>query len=176
MVEDPAANHCSKEGPHYHRGAKREESCHETCDKCHMVWVRWKSRCEVFVARKARAIALKRTTRKLTEDKQQSTYSRVWISFGDSILGLYCEAWLTQESVSLRILWEKKVWIMFSPKDIHSRPFPQSSARRKLTGVEATTRFPRASCFKKPTRSVPETWGRMYAGGESEPKVSLGYN
>ncbi len=26
-----------------------------------------------------------------------------WISFGDSILGLYCVAWLTQESVSSRI-------------------------------------------------------------------------
>jgi hypothetical protein len=38
------------------------------------------------------------------KDKQQSTYSRVWISLGDSILGLYCVAWLTQESVSLRIL------------------------------------------------------------------------
>ncbi len=25
-----------------------------------------------------------------------------------------------------------------------------------------TTRFPRASCFEKPTRSVPETWGCMY--------------
>ncbi len=25
-----------------------------------------------------------------------------------------------------------------------------------------TTRFPRVSCFEKPTRSVPETWGRMY--------------
>jgi hypothetical protein len=35
----------------------------------------------------------------------------------------------------------------------------------KFTGSEATTRFPRASCFKKPTRSVPETWGRMCVCG-----------
>ncbi len=34
------------------------------------------------------------STRKLSSDKQQSTYSRVWISFGDSIPGLYCVAWL----------------------------------------------------------------------------------
>jgi hypothetical protein len=34
--------------------------------------------------------------------------------------------------------------------------------RGKVTGSEATTRFPRASCFEKPTLSVPETWGRMY--------------
>jgi hypothetical protein len=33
------------------------------------------------------------STRKLSSDKQQSTYSRVWISLGDSIPGLYCVAW-----------------------------------------------------------------------------------
>jgi hypothetical protein len=42
------------------------------------------------------------------KDKQQSTYSQVWISFGDSILGLYCVAWLMQESVSSRIFVRKK--------------------------------------------------------------------
>jgi hypothetical protein len=42
------------------------------------------------------------------KDKQQSTYPRVWISFGDSILGLYCIAWLTQKSVSSRIFVRKK--------------------------------------------------------------------
>ncbi len=42
------------------------------------------------------------------KDKQQSTYSQVWISFDDSILGLYCVAWLTQESVSSRIFVRKK--------------------------------------------------------------------
>ncbi len=31
--------------------------------------------------------------------------------------------------------------------DMHSRRLPQGSERRKLTGSEATTRFPRASCF-----------------------------
>jgi hypothetical protein len=51
---------------------------------------------------------------------------------------------------------------MFSPTDVHSRRLPQSSEGRKLTGSKATTRFPRASCFEKPTRSVPETWGRMH--------------
>jgi hypothetical protein len=46
--------------------------------------------------------------RKLSVEKQQSTYSRVWISFCDSILGLYCIAWLMQESVSSRIFVRKK--------------------------------------------------------------------
>ncbi len=33
QVEDPAVKHCSKEGPHYCLGAKREqESCHLTSD------------------------------------------------------------------------------------------------------------------------------------------------
>ncbi len=34
--------------------------------------------------------------------------------------------------------------------------------RGKFTGSEFTTRFPQASCFEKPTGSVPEIWGRMY--------------
>jgi hypothetical protein len=51
---------------------------------------------------------------------------------------------------------------MFSPMDVHSRNLRQKAEKGKFTGSEATTRFPRASCFEKPTRSVPETWGRMY--------------
>jgi hypothetical protein len=51
---------------------------------------------------------------------------------------------------------------MFSPMDVHSRNLRQKAEKGKFTGSEATTRFPRVSCFEKPTRSVPETWGRMY--------------
>ncbi len=32
----------------------------------------------------------------------------------------------------------------------------------KITSTEAITRLTRESCFEKPTRSVPEIWGRMY--------------
>ena len=46
--------------------------------------------------------------------------------------------------------------------DVHSRNLPQKAEKGKFTGSEATTRFPRASCFEKPMRFVPETWGRMY--------------
>ncbi len=42
----------------------------------------------------------------LTSDNQPLFTS--WISFGDSTLGLYCVAWLTQESVSSRIFVRKK--------------------------------------------------------------------
>ncbi len=46
--------------------------------------------------------------------------------------------------------------------DVCTRNLWQKAEKGKFTGSEATTRFPRASCFEKPTRSVPETWGRMY--------------
>ncbi len=51
---------------------------------------------------------------------------------------------------------------MFSPKDVHSRNPPQKAEKGKFNGSDATTRFLRASCFEKPTCSVPETRGRMY--------------
>jgi hypothetical protein len=51
---------------------------------------------------------------------------------------------------------------MFSLMDVHSRNLRQKAEKGKFTGSDATTRFSRASCFKKPTHSVPETWGRMY--------------
>ncbi len=46
--------------------------------------------------------------------------------------------------------------------DVHSRNLQQKAEKGKFTGSEATTRFPPASCFEKPARSVPETWGCMY--------------
>ena len=46
--------------------------------------------------------------------------------------------------------------------DVHSRNLRQKAEKGKFTGSEATTRFPRASCFEKPMHSVPELWGRMY--------------
>jgi hypothetical protein len=51
---------------------------------------------------------------------------------------------------------------MFSPTDVHSRNLRQKAEKGKFTGSEASTRFPRASCFKKPTHSVPEIVGCMY--------------
>jgi hypothetical protein len=108
QVEDPAAKHCSKEGPHYRLGAKSEQ---ESC--------------------------------LLTSNNQPLFTS--WRSSGDSMLGLYCVAWLTQESVSLRIFVRKKG--MTSPTDVHSRRLLQGLERRKLACSAATTRFPRAFCF-----------------------------
>jgi hypothetical protein len=36
---------------------------------------------------------------------------------------------------------------MFSPMDVRSRRFPQKAEKGKVNGSDATTRFPRASCF-----------------------------
>jgi hypothetical protein len=51
---------------------------------------------------------------------------------------------------------------MLSPMDVCSRNLGQKAEKGKFAGSEATTRFPRASCFEIPARSVPETWGCMY--------------
>jgi hypothetical protein len=56
----------------------------------------------------------------------------------------------------------KKGMICVCPMDVCMRNLRLKAERGKFTGSEATARFPRASCFKKPTRSVPETWGHMY--------------
>ncbi len=45
---------------------------------------------------------------------------------------------------------------------LHQKPLAKKSERGNFTGSEATTRFPQASCFQKPTCFVPEIWGRMY--------------
>ncbi len=46
--------------------------------------------------------------------------------------------------------------------DICTRNLRQKAKKGKFTGSDATTRFPQASCFEKPTRFVPEIWGCMY--------------
>ncbi len=52
--------------------------------------------------------------------------------------------------------------IRICPTDVCTINLQQKAERGKITGSESATRFPRASCFKKPTHSVPEIWGRMY--------------
>jgi hypothetical protein len=52
--------------------------------------------------------------------------------------------------------------IRIRPMDVCMRNLWQKVERGKITSSESATRFPQASCFKKPTRSVPETWGRTY--------------
>ncbi len=103
----PLQSICSKKGPHYHL-SEVQESCHLTSHKCH-IWHGYvedptakhlqQGRPALLPWSKARGSCQK------TSDNQP--YSQIWISFGDSIPGLYCVAWLTQESVSLRKVKKK---------------------------------------------------------------------
>ncbi len=97
----------SKKGPHYCL-SKAQESYHLTSNKCH-IW-------HGYVKDPAAKHSLQggpalspwseaRGSCQKTGDNQP--YSRVWISFGDSIPGLYCVAWLAQKSVSSRKVKKK---------------------------------------------------------------------
>ncbi len=62
-------------------------------DACHVAGVHWRSRCERFCSKEGPHYCFEQSTRKLSSDKRQSTYSQVWISLIYSIPGLYCVAW-----------------------------------------------------------------------------------
>jgi hypothetical protein len=61
--------------------------------------------------------------------------------------------------------------ICICPMDICMRNLQQKAEKGQNTGSESTTKFPQASCFEKPTHSVPEIWGRMYNVQLRVPKV-----
>jgi hypothetical protein len=93
-------------------------------------------------------------------------YSRAWKFLEDSFPELYCvdlaQAYVTQESASLRIFVTKKGMICDCPIDVCFRNLWRKTEMGKKTGTESNTRFLQASCFKKTTHSVPETLGHMY--------------
>ncbi len=119
-----------------------------------------------FVARKARTIALREAQGCCHKTSNNQTYSQVWIS----LWWFHTRAVLrslarprSRKKVSVQgFLWERKVWIVFSPMDVCSRNLRQKAEKGKFTSSETTTRFPQAPSFKKPMHSLPETWGRMY--------------
>ncbi len=71
---------------------------------------------------------------------------------GNSLPKLYCvdlaEAYVTQESVSSRILSGKKRYCDRS-MDVRMRDIWRKAKWGKKTGTNSSTRFPQASCFKK---------------------------
>ena len=73
-----------------------------------LLYAGWRSHCEC--SEEGRTIALGRSVSEKAVIWQATInlYSRVGNSFGDSILGLYCVAWLMQESVSSGIFVRKK--------------------------------------------------------------------
>jgi hypothetical protein len=116
--------------------------------------------------RKACTIVLSKTQGSCHKTRDNQPYSQVWKSLGDSIPELYCIAWLGlghARKCQFKDFCEKERYeFVFSPMDVCTRNLWQKAGKGKFTGSEATTRFPRASCFEKPMHSVPETWGRTY--------------
>ncbi len=75
---------------------------------------------------------------------------------------LYCidlvKAYVMQESVSSRILSEKKRYDLQSPNgQSHKKPLAKVDKGKK-TSTNSSTRFPQASCFKK-MRDVCQEYG-----------------
>jgi hypothetical protein len=91
-----------------------------------------------------------------------SLYSQVWKTLVDSLPKLYCvdlaEAYVMQESVSLRILCEKKRFVCDCPTDVCMRNFWQKPERGKKTNTNSSTRFPQAPCFKKTCQVCQKYW------------------
>ncbi len=99
-----------------------------------------------FIARKARTIALS----KVQGTRQSTLFTSLEIPWGfhtqavlRSLAGL-----MSREKVSVwGFLWVRKVWFAFAKRTFT----PETFGKRRKT-----------SCFEKPTRYVPEIWGRMY--------------
>ncbi len=85
-----------------------------------------------------------------------------WGFFTQAVLRYLVEAYVMQESESLRIFVSKKGMIRDHPTDVHMRNLQQKAESGNTAGSESTTRFWWASYFKKSMRSVPETWGCTY--------------
>ncbi len=105
-----APTRLSLQGSHVRRKFRKQTTlCSKSSTLKGLVYAGLRSRCEAFVARKGRSIALeRRVSEKAVKDKRQSTFfSQVGCPWW-FLLGLYCVAWLTQESVSSRIFVRKK--------------------------------------------------------------------
>ncbi len=115
-----------------------------------------------FVARKAHTIALSKVQGSCHKTSNNQPYSRVWKSLGDSLPKLYCVAWLGlghARKCQFEDFCEKE---RYESCSVHRTFTPETFGKRRKRENSQPTRFPRASCFEKPMRSVPETWGRMF--------------
>ncbi len=116
---------------------------------------------KVFVARKAHTIVLSKA-----QGTQQSTLftslEMAWGFHTQAVLHSLARL-MSCKKVSVQgFKWVRKVWFAYSPMDVCIRNLQRKAERGKITSGESTTSIPQASCFEKPTRSVPEMWGRMY--------------
>ncbi len=129
-----------------------------------LLYAGWRSaRCEVFVARKVRTIALEQSARKLSSDKQQSTFIHeldiLWWFHTWAVL----RSLANTRKCQLKDFCEKERYESCSVQ----RTFTADAFRKVRKGenlpvVMLLLGSLKRLAFEKPTRSVPETWGCMY--------------
>ncbi len=130
-----------------------------------LLYARWRSCCKTFVARKVRTIAWVKRKKAVIWQATINLFTSLdipWWFHTRAVLRSLARPRSCKKVSVQEFLWERKVWIMFSPMEVHSRNLRQKAEEGNFAGSEATTRFQRASCFEKPTCSVPETRGHMY--------------
>ncbi len=82
------------QGSHVQRQYRKQTTlCSKSSTIKGLLYAHWISRCKGFCSEEGPHYRFEQSARKLSSDKQQPTYSRVLISLGDSIPGLYCMAW-----------------------------------------------------------------------------------
>jgi hypothetical protein len=114
-----------------------------------------------FVVRKAYTIALS----KAQGTRQSTLFTSLEISWGfltRAVLRSLARPRSCKKVSVQGFLWVRKVWFAFVQWTFAPETFGKRQKGENFTGSESTTRFPQASCFKKPMRSVPETWERIY--------------
>ena len=152
LVLVPAPTRLSLRGSHVRRKFRKRTTLRsKSSTLIGLLYAGWRSRCEC--SEECRTIALERSVSKKAVIWQATInfFSQVgypcWF-----LLGLYCVAWPTQESVSSRIFVRKKGMS-------HDQPIQKGE---NLPVVLLLLSSHKHLAFKKPLRSVPETWGRMY--------------
>ncbi len=130
-----------------------------------LLYAHWRSHCKAFVATKAHTIAMSKREEAVIWQVTINLFTSLdipWWFHTRAVLRSLAKPYSCKKVSAWGFLWERKVWIVFSPTDVHSRNLRIKAEKGKFTCSEASTRFPQVSCFEKPTHSVPETWERMY--------------
>ncbi len=130
-------------------------------DAFHMAGVHWGSCCKGYHSKEGPHYCFEQSARNPTINLNHEFGNPLGIPY-PSCIALLSRAYVTQESVRMKIFVSKKSMIRICQTNVCMRNLQQKAEKGKITSSESTTRFPRASCFKKPTHSVPEIWGRMY--------------
>ncbi len=126
-------------------------------DACHMVGVHWGSHCKGFCSKEDPDYCFEQSARNPTINLIHE--------FGNpypSSSVLLSRAYAMQESGAWEFLWGGKEWFAFAQQTFAPETFGKRQKGGRSPVVSLLPGFLWASRFKKPTRSVPETWGHTY--------------